>query len=164
VLTGVLCWRLSQLVGVVCASATSACATYAVLMLIKMTVGVDITWEEEDAGLDKSQIGETGAVGVQLGCSWGAVGGSRTPQLPAWPLRRPGGWRRLAAEHRNSGHSWHTAHCFACCTAVPPPLPSVAPFPAGEIGYDYVSTADDDNLDADDLTQVLFQRLFQRLL
>ena len=68
-LTGVLCWRLSQLVGVVCASATSACATYAVLMLIKMTVGVDITWEEEDAGLDKSQIGETGAVGVQLGCS-----------------------------------------------------------------------------------------------
>jgi hypothetical protein len=47
---------------------------------------------------------------------------------------------------------------------VPPPLPSVAPFPAGEIGYDYVSTADDDNLDADDLTQVLFQRLFQRLL
>jgi ankyrin repeat protein len=50
----------SQLIGTVVTALVSACMTYVIMFIIKQTVGIDITWEEEDAGLDISQIGEIG--------------------------------------------------------------------------------------------------------
>jgi len=50
----------AQIIGVLCAAALSACSTFLIMKIIKKTVGIDITWEEEEAGLDKTQIGEIG--------------------------------------------------------------------------------------------------------
>jgi Amt family ammonium transporter len=50
----------AQVIGTFVTALMSACMTYIIMMIIKRTVGIDITWEEEDAGLDKSQIGEIG--------------------------------------------------------------------------------------------------------
>jgi len=50
----------AQVIAVFCAAALSFVNTYLLMQIIKRTVGIDVTWEEEEAGLDKTQIGEIG--------------------------------------------------------------------------------------------------------
>jgi len=50
----------AQIIAILSAMILSACSTFVIMKIIKKTVGTDITWEEEEAGLDKSQIGEIG--------------------------------------------------------------------------------------------------------
>jgi hypothetical protein len=49
-----------QTVCVVVAGLVSAVSTYFIMKVMEYTCGTEITWEEEEEGLDKSQIGEIG--------------------------------------------------------------------------------------------------------
>jgi Amt family ammonium transporter len=51
---------LAQCIGVLAAVILSCVSTYVTMKLIQKTVGTDISWADEDAGLDVSQIGEIG--------------------------------------------------------------------------------------------------------
>jgi len=49
-----------QFLCVLVTAAECAVMTYLIMKIMEKTVGTDVTWEEEDQGLDKTQIGEVG--------------------------------------------------------------------------------------------------------
>ena len=89
---------------------------------------------------------------MQLGCSWGAVGRRNCRPGRCDGLAAVGFWPLDTETVGIAGTLLTALPAAPLCR--PRCLPSRL-FSTGEIGYDYVSTADDDNLDADDLTQVL---------